>query len=116
MELERDAADRTAIGAVGGDEVLSIAREQREDALDRIAHALPRWLEKHRTDATLVRVEDSEQHILFAGEEMVETPGVDVGGLQNVGDARRAVSCLGKQAQRRVHDPLSGVRSHWPTC
>src|SRR5262249_39969862 len=97
VQLERDAADWTPVRAIGPDQRLPVAREQGEDALDRVDDALPRWLEQHGMNAVQVRVEHGDGHVLLAWKEVIETPGVDLRGLQDVGDARRGVSFLREQ-------------------
>ena len=108
MNLEREASDRAAIGAIRGLQRQSIAREQRKDALDRIIDSAPGRLEQHWADALAIRVEHGEQEILLAGEEVIEAPGVDPRRTENVGDAGSGVA-LGREQLHRRRDNLLAV-------
>jgi hypothetical protein len=90
--------------------------EQREDALDRIRHALPRWLQEHRMDSVTVRVEDREENILLPGKEVVETSRVDAGVAQDVGDAGGSIALAREEPHRGVDDAIPGVGRHGGEC
>ena len=112
VQLERQAADRAAIGAVGVDERAAIAGEQREHALDRVVDARPGRLEQHRADAVAIGFEHRDQHVLLAGEEIIEAAAVDLAAAQDVGDRGRAEALEPEQLHRRFDDPLAGILDH----
>ena len=63
-------------------------------------------------DAAQIGVKHREQDILLTGEEVVEATRVDTRRVQNVGDARRAVTFLREEHHRGVDDLVLGVWRH----
>jgi hypothetical protein len=110
MQLEGDASDRAAVGAVAAHQQLAIAPQQCEDAVDRIGHPLPGRLQQHRLKAVPIRIKDGEQNVLLAGEYVIEAACVRPSLVQDVRDARRSESFLREQGHGRVDDSLSGAR------
>src|SRR5438309_64638 len=86
VQLQREAADGAAVGAIGLDERTTVTAEQREHALDGIVDAAPGRLEQHWPNAVAIGFEDGDQHILLAGEEIIEAAAVDLAAAQYVGD------------------------------
>src|SRR4029077_16871414 len=89
VNLEREAADRATIRAVGHHDPFPIAGEQREHALDWVVDPLPRGREQHLADAFPIALEYGEQEVLLAGKEVIEAAAVDARRLQQIGDAGR---------------------------
>jgi len=87
MELEREDANRTRIGALRPDQKRSVQIEEGEDSRDRIRHALPGWLEHNLVDAVVIRVEDGNQDVLLGGKEEVDAARIGASLPRNVADA-----------------------------
>ena len=57
VEFESERADRAAVRALRDDQRVAIARQQREDLLDRVGCPLPRGLEQHLVNPGVVAAE-----------------------------------------------------------
>lgn len=64
------AADRAAVAALVLQDQIANPRAQGEDALDRVRDVVPSRRQQNPVDAAVVEIQDSEQHVLLAGEEM----------------------------------------------
>src|SRR5688572_28264665 len=109
VQLEREAADGAAVGALGLDQRVAVAVHQLPDLLDRVDDAPPGRLEQHLPDAADVGVEHGDQEVLLAGKEVVEDAAVDPRAGQDVGDRRRAVPLFPEQVHGGLEDPPPGV-------
>jgi hypothetical protein len=105
VQLEREAADRAAAGAPGDDDQLAVPAEQREHALDGVVDTFPHGRQQHLVDAAL-GLQHRDQHVLLAGEEVVEAAAVRVGALEEIGHAGRLVALLPEVLHRRMDDAL----------
>ena len=77
VQLERQAADRAAIGAIGGDELQCDSR--RASAKIRSIGSstpLPGGLQQPFLDAVAIGFEHRGEHVLLAREEMIEAAAV----------------------------------------
>ncbi len=108
MQLQRQAADRAAVEAVGLGQAGPIAVQQGEYPIDGIVHAPPGRLQQHRTDALAIGVEHRHQQILLGGEGIVEAARIDLRLAQDVGDAGGRIPLVGEQAHGREHESFSG--------
>ena len=91
VQLEREAADRAAIGAVGGDEMGAIAVQQGEDPLDRIVDARPGRLQQPLLDAVAIGFEHGGEHVLLAAVLEAYRDGIEQWLLQpGLGRRRRS--------------------------
>jgi hypothetical protein len=110
VQLERQAVDRAAVGALGHHDQLAVLREQREHAVDRVGYVLPHGLDQHRVDPGDVGLEHGEQHVLLAGEEMVEAAAV---GARRASAGRRRWS-TDSPSPRRAPSPRGRCGRAWP--
>ena len=109
VDLEREAADRAAVGAIGLDQRVAIAVHQLPDLVDRIGDAAPGRFQQHLVDAADVGVEHRDQQVLLAGKEVIQAAAVDARAGQDVGDRSRAESLFPEQVHRRLQDAPAGV-------
>ena len=109
MKLQGQAADRTAVCAVGLDQRSPIASKQGEDPFNRVVDALPRRLQQCRTDPVTIGFENGDEHVLLAWKEVVEAAAVDLPSAQYVGDRGRRVTLEPEQLHGRFDDARTGV-------
>src|SRR5688572_20738198 len=109
VQLEREAADGAAVGALGLDQRVAVAVHQLPDLLDRVDDSPPGRLEQHLPDAADVGVEHRDQQVLLAGKEVVEAAAVDARAGQDVGDGGRAKALLPEEVHGRLEDAPAGV-------
>src|ERR1017187_8338272 len=97
LDLERQSPDGTAILASSGQQLLAIALQDGEDALDRIAVTGKRGPQDGWLQTAQVVLQHGQQERLFAGEDVVETAAVHVRALQQFGHAGGGVAFLPEQ-------------------
>ena len=107
-ELEREVPDRAAHVEAREFEPFAIEPEEREDALDRVLRARLRGLEHLRSQERHVPLEDADEEILLAREEVVEAPAVDLRLAEHRRDPRRVVPLLVEEPGGDVEDSFSG--------
>ncbi len=112
VDFQRQAADRAAVSAVGIDHALPVARQQREHALDGIAHAGPCRRQQHRMNPLAVGLQHGQQQVLLPREEVIQAAAVDTRCAQYIGDAGRAVALGPEQAQRGENQSVTGIGTH----
>jgi hypothetical protein len=69
VQLEGEAADRATVRAVGLDDALTVAGEEREDPCDRVVDALPRRSEEHRADASAIASRTASSRSCLPGKK-----------------------------------------------
>ena len=77
IDLERQPSQRASVLAVGLEDADAIARQDREDAFDRIAGLPERRIDHLRTESFQILFEHRFQQSLLALEEVVEAAAVD---------------------------------------
>ena len=82
LDLERQPADGTAVLAAGGEELVAIAFEDGEDALDGIVLAGEGGPQDGGFEPVEIVVEDGEEEGFLAGEDVVEAAAIDLGALE----------------------------------
>src|SRR5579862_7484377 len=111
VDFEREASDRAREGEVRDDDLLPVAVEQGENALDRIRAGGVSRAHDNRLQIRQVPVEDGVQQVFLAFKEKVETAAVGLRFPQNLSHARGFVSLRVKKLNRGEDDPIAGCGS-----
>ena len=86
MDLECQITDRTTIGAIGHHQLRPVSRQQRKNPVDWVIHAFPIGFEQPFFYPVAIIFQHPDQHILFPGEEMIQTAAVHLTAAQNIGN------------------------------
>lgn len=107
FDLQRQASQRAAVPAARFHQPLTVAGEDGEDPVDRVAARRQSRLHDHRLQPLQVTVQDRQQQSFLAGKEMVEAAGVGLRPMQNLGHPGSRVAALPEQIPRRIQQPAA---------
>jgi hypothetical protein len=111
-DFKREAADGTAVAAVGFEQIAAIKLQDAEDARDGIGKAIGNGVDDDGFEGLNVEFEDGEEEFLFGFEKVVEAAGVGVGTGENFGDAGGGVAAEPEEVEGGFDDALAGGGGH----
>jgi uncharacterized protein YndB with AHSA1/START domain len=108
IDLEREAADRTAVAEIRLKDALAIPGKDCKDARDGFVSGLESGLGNVRTEAANVPVEDFAEQRFLAFEEVVEAAGVDVGMREKIGHAGAGEAAVPEKKDGGIDKAVAG--------
>lgn len=107
-DLEGEAADGAAVGASGGDEVLTVEAEDAEDSLDGVGGGGEYGVHNDGMEGLDVELEDGDEEVFFGLEEVVETARVDLGVGEDLGHTGGCIPLFPEEIERGFDKALAG--------
>ena len=108
IDLEGEAAERAAEGAVGHEDAFAIAGEDGEDAFEGFGRGGEGGIDDHGAEQFDVLLKDGAQQGFLAVEEVVEAAGVDLGVGKQLGHAGARVAALPEEEASGVDEAVAG--------